>query len=118
METYALKVIANIGQEFKSLGIHPTTDGMKARCIDKSDGQVYEVTVKPLGITLSLDAIEAMKKGHEVKCECCETMLTDAEIIEGTGYCQYCYLQTVAEGKDEQKHPDDKSGDMFFRGGE
>jgi hypothetical protein len=107
METYALTIIAQLNQgNYKSLGIHPIIDGMKSRVLDKNDGQVYEVIVRPTGIMLSPEAIEAFKKGHEIKCECCEEILTDSEIIEGTGYCQYCYLQSVKETNEEQKHPD------------
>jgi len=107
--TYASKYISQAGRgDFKTLSVNALPDGMRCRTVDVIDGQVYEVVVKPTGVTLSLDAIEAIKKGNEVRCASCGALLTDEEIIENIGHCNYCYLAVTKEANEEQKHPDNK----------
>lgn len=96
--TYALSLLAKLNTcGYKSLKISATADGMKGAFADKSDGQVYEVNVKPLGITVNPKDLD-----KPVFCVECGRVLSDEEKEDGET-CDRCYARIMKEKQEETK---------------
>lgn len=102
--TYALTLLSRLNKVgYKSLKITTTADGMKGAFVDTDDGQVYEVNVKPLGITLSKEAME-----QPFYCVDCGVVLDDEEKADGD-VCNRCYSRAQSEALAERKREESAS---------
>jgi uncharacterized paraquat-inducible protein A len=88
---------------YKSLKITATYNGMVGTFVDKDDGQVYEVSVRPLGITINKEDIE-----KPVFCVECQRVLSDEEKKEGET-CNRCYTRLQKEQSEEREHSDERN---------
>ena len=92
MPSYSLALLAKLNTVgYKSLKITTTVDGMRGAFVDSSDGQVYEVNVKPLGITLNKDDMD-----KPVFCVNCGVVLDPEEKDDGD-VCNRCYTRAQTE---------------------
>lgn len=101
--TYSLSLLAKLNTcGYKSLKIATTVDGMVGSFADTFDGQVYEVKVRPLGITVNPKDLD-----KPVFCVECGRVLSDEEKAEGET-CDRCYTRLQKEKQEEGKNPDEK----------
>jgi hypothetical protein len=60
--TYAMELVVQIDKHssFKTVRCNYIADGVEAVMVDVRDGQEYSLVIKPLGITLSSEAMDDM----------------------------------------------------------